>query len=333
MDSLRATPPARPGATPTAQRRRLLALAGAASLPWLGLSGCAAFNYVAADAPAAQARVPALSPRPRIALVLGAGGPRGYAHIGVLRVLEDAGIVPDLIVGSSVGALLGVFWASGLSAAQIDAQSMQGGPLTVFDLSLFADRGWIHGQRLQDYVNTGLGGRRLQDLPRRVIVAATRRDDRAPRYFTTGNAGVAVRASSAVPGVISPVGIAGVEYEDADMSVPLAVSAARDAGADFVIAVNVYPPADNSPTGASPSQRERDARRQAAIAPEAARADVVLQADTGGDASPLRSYFRMARQVGEATARAALPALQTRLAQARQDGPKALDAPGRRGVP
>ena len=302
--------------TGPARRRQLLAMSATAGLSWLGLSGCAAFNYAAADAPTALAQVPAFAPRPRIALVLGAGGPRGYAHIGVMRVLEDAGIAPDLIVGSSVGALLGVFWASGLSAAQIDERSTQGGPLTVFDPSPFADRGWIHGQRLQDYVNTGLGGRRLQELPRRVIVVATRRDDRTPRFFTTGNAGVAVRASSAVPGIVSPVGIAGVEYVDADESLPLAVSAARAAGAQFVIAVNVYPRPERTPADATDAMRARDARRRARITPEAAQADVVLQPDLGYEASPLRSYFVASRQIGEAAARAELPTLRARLAQA-----------------
>ncbi len=99
--------------------------------------------------------MPPLRPAPRIALVLGSGGPRGYAHIGVMRALEEVGLQPDLIVGSSVGALIGTFWASGLDAAQIDERSMQGGPLTLFDPWPFADRGWIIGQRLQDYVNEG----------------------------------------------------------------------------------------------------------------------------------------------------------------------------------
>lgn len=173
-------------------------MSATAGLSWLGLAGCAAFNDAAVDAPHALTRAPLMAPRPRIA--------------------------PDLIVGSSVGALLGVFWASGLSVAQIDKRSNQGGPLTVFDPSPFADRGWIHGQRLQGDVNTGLGGRRLQELPRRVIVVATRRDDRTP-------------------------------------------------------------------------------------------ADVVLQPDLGYQASPLRSYFVASRQIGEAAARAELPALRARMAR------------------
>jgi hypothetical protein len=84
--------------------------------------------------------VPALTPAPRVALVLGSGGPRGYAHIGVMRVLEDAGIRVDLVVGSSVGSLLGAFWAHGYSAQALDRLSQTGGPLTVFDFSLWADR-------------------------------------------------------------------------------------------------------------------------------------------------------------------------------------------------
>jgi NTE family protein len=296
------------------RRRHLWALSGAAGLSWLGLSGCAAFDYHEPDAPQALVDVPPFEPRPRIALVLGPGGPRGYAHIGVMRVLEEAGIQPDLIVGCSVGALLGVFWASGLTASQIDARSMQGGPLTVFDPSPFADRGWIRGQRLQDYVNDGLGGRGLEALPRRVIVVATRRVDKAPRFFVSGNAGVAVRASSAVPGIVSPVGIAGEDYEDGDESLPLAVSAARGAGARFIVAVNVYPRLESTPPDAPESMRARDARRRARIEPEAAQADFVFHPDLGYYASPLRSYFVQSRQIGEAEARAQLPALRARLA-------------------
>lgn len=303
-----------------ATRRRLLAWPGLAGLSCLGLSGCAAFDYRAADAPVSLGRVPPFQPPPRIALVLGPGGPRGYAHIGVMRVLEEAGIQPELVVGCSVGAVLGVFWASGLSAAQIDERSLEGGPLTVFDPTPFADRGWIRGQRLQDYVNDGLGGRRLEELQRRVIVVATRRADKSPRFFISGNPGVAVRASSAVPGIVSPVGIGGVEYEDGDESLPLAVSAARSAGARFVIAVNVYPRLESTPPDAPAAMRARDALRRARIEPEAAQADFLLHPDLGYYASPRRSYFLQSRQIGEAEARARLPALRARLALAGEGG-------------
>lgn len=296
-------------------RRGLLRAALAPPLAaGLALAGCAAFDYREPDAPRALALPPSITPAPRIALVLGSGGPRGYAHIGVLRVLEDAGVLPDLVVGSSVGSVIGAFWASGLDAAAIDRLSFDGGPLTIFDPSLFADRGWIHGRKLQDYVDRGVGGRCLEDLPRRLIVAATRRDDKAARYFTQGRTGVAVRASGAMPGIISPVGIAGVEYEDADTSVPVPVSAARAAGARFVIAVDVT--ARETPPDATAAQRERDLRRRARIAPEVARADFVLHPDLAYGAGPFKSYFVDARRRGEAHAREQLPALRAALARA-----------------
>jgi len=285
--------------------RRALLLASA------GLGACSAFDYRRADAPRPLIQVPALSPPPGLALVLGAGGPRGYAHLGVLRVLEEAGWRPELIVGSSVGALIGVFWASGLDAPALDALSRQGGPLTLFDPSPFADRGWIHGQRLQDYVQQGLQGRPLQALPRRVVVVATRRQDKTARFFVDGHAGVAVRASSAVPGILSPVGVQGVEYEDGDESLPLAVSAARQAGARFVLAVNVYPRV--TPPGASASQRARDERRRRLMAPELAAADFVIHADAGYETGPFQRHFDAARAAGEAEARRQLPALLARL--------------------
>lgn len=277
------------------------------------LTGCGAFNYTGADKPQAQTALQAMEPRPRVALVLSSGGPRGYAHIGVMRVLEDAGIEVDLVVGTSVGSLLGAFWADGRSAAQIDALSQEGGPLTLFDLSPFADRGWIHGQSLQDYVNTGLGNRRLEQLRRRVVVGATRRDDKVPVFFATGNAGVAVRASSAVPLVISPVGIDGIEYEDGDESLPLAVRAARQAGALFVIAVDVTPKLDTAPAGTSSAELERVRKRRERIAPEVLQADFLLDAGLPWQASPFASYFRLARNTGEQSARQQLPALLARL--------------------
>lgn len=282
-------------------------------LAGLALGGCTAFNHTGPDSPVAQTMLQPLVPPPRVALVLSGGGPRGYAHIGVMRVLEDAGIPIDLVVGTSVGSLLGVFWADGRSAAEIDALSQQGGPLTLFDVSPFADRGWIHGQRLQDYVNSGLGQRRIEQLRRRVVIAATRRADKAPVFFTSGNAGVAVRASSAVPGILSPVGIRGTEYEDGDESLPLAVRAARQAGAAFVIAVDVTPRLETAPADASPAQRMRIAQRLSRIAPEAAAADFLLDAGLGWQASPWPSYFREARITGETSARRQLPQLMARL--------------------
>jgi NTE family protein len=293
-------------------RKSVLACMALAS----ALVGCAPFNYVARDSPVAELAIAPLLPRPRVALVLGSGGPRGYAHIGVMKVLEESGIPYDLVVGSSVGALIGAFWAHGFSAAEIDQIAASGGPLTLFDLSLFADRGWIHGQRLQDYVNTKLGSPAIEQMQRRLIVAATRRDDKTPVFFQRGNVGVAVRASSAVPKVISPVGILGTEYEDADESLPVAVRAARQAGASFVIAVDVSARPGTAPDGIAPEMLARDARRRSLIDPEVAGADFLIHAELDYLASPRQAYFRAAQAGGELSARKSLAALRQRMQSA-----------------
>ena len=119
------------------------------------LAACAQFKHSQPNSPVAMHAVSAITPPPGVALVLGSGGPRGYAHIGVMRVLEDAGIAVDLVVGSSVGALLGSFWAQAYSAQALDDLSLTGGPLTVFDFSLFADRSGEHeAQRRLPHLKT-----------------------------------------------------------------------------------------------------------------------------------------------------------------------------------
>jgi NTE family protein len=292
----------------------------------IGLTGCAPFNHAQPDSPVPRSSVTPLTPKPRVALVLGSGGPRGYAHIGVMKVLEEAGLDIDLVVGSSVGSLIGAFWAYGYNAQQLDLIAQSGGPLTLFDVSPFADRGWIHGHRLQRYVNDNLDNAVLERLPRRLIVAATRRTDKQPVFFDQGNVGVAVRASSAVPGIISPVGIQGVEYEDADESLPLAVRAARQAGAQFVIAIDVSARSGAAPPGTSEKMLDRDTRRRSRIDPETQHADFLIHPDMAYAAGPRLSYFRQAQLAGEVTARQLLPELMERIQATRSQSPVATDS-------
>jgi NTE family protein len=281
----------------------------------MALTSCASFNATQADAPQMRSSVEPLAPAPRIAVVLSSGGPRGYAHIGVIKALEQAGIVPDLIVGSSVGALIGAFWASGLPADAIETKALSGGPLTLFDLNPFADRGWIRGQRLQDYVNRELSDAAVESFPRRLVVVATRREDKAAHFAQRGNVGIAVRASSAVPGILSPVGIRGVEFEDGDVSLPLAVKAARDAGAQFVIAVDVSAHEGSAPEGTGATWLARDIERRAKINAQLPYADFVIHPDLGYLASPRRAYFEKALAIGYAHASSRMPALQAVVAQ------------------
>ncbi len=293
-------------------RRSFLALTTLA-MPFL--PGCASFNYQEKDSPVAELAIEPDDPPPKIALILGSGGPRGYAHIGIMKVLEEAGIEVDLVVGSSVGSLIGAFWAAGYSANELSRIAFDGGPLDLFDVSVFADRGWIRGQRLQNYVNQQLGHRSIEQLKRCLIIVATRREDKKPVFFRRGNIGVAVRASSAVPKIISPVGIHSTEYEDADESLPLAVSAARQAGATFIIAVDVSARPGSAPPGTSQRMLDRDSRRRARIDPEVMQADFLIHPDLDYAAGPWRSYFVHAQQRGEEAARTLMPQLLEQIAR------------------
>lgn len=280
------------------------------SLLFLQFTGCSSFNYTEAESPMPLLVAPVMVPQPKVALVLGSGGPRGYAHIGVMRVLEEAGIKYDLVVGSSVGALIGAFWANGYSASEIDELSKQGGPLTVFDFSIFADRGWIHGQKLQDFVNDRLRSQNIEAMPRKFIAVATRIKDKQPIFFNSGNVGVAVRASSAVSKIFAPVGIQGIEYEDGDESLPVAVRVARQSGATFVIAIDVTARPGSAPAGTSISRIEREAKRRARIEPELAYADFVIHPEIRFNSLPTADFFEHARQSGERAAKNLLPRLE-----------------------
>lgn len=140
-------------------------------------------------------------------------------------------------------------------------------------------------------------------------------------FFSRGNVGVAVGASSAVPEVISPVGIQGVEYEDADESLPVAVRAARQAGARFVLAIDVSAHPGTAPARIPVSMLERDDKRRLRIDPETKKADFVIHPDMGYLASPRASFFKKAQAAGEQAARQALPDLLEKLKVLRGTAP------------
>lgn len=182
---------------------------------------------------------PVATPAPvKIGLVLGGGAARGFAHIGVIKALEAQGIVPDVIVGTSAGAVVGSLYASGLSGFDLQKTALEIEENQVSDWSL-PDRGVLKGEALQNFVNKAVGNRLLEKLPRDFAVVATDLKSGDPVLFRTGNTGMAVRASAAVPGVFQPVAIAGHEYVDGGLVSPIPVRFARKLGANFVIAVDI----------------------------------------------------------------------------------------------
>lgn len=178
------------------------------------------------------------TPRPKIGLALGGGAARGFAHIGVIKMLESQGIVPDYIVGTSAGAVVGSLYASGHDAFAMQKIAQQ------LDEKIFADwtlggRGFLKGEALQEFINQHLNMRPLERLNKPFAVVATDLNTGERVVFRTGDSGLAVRASAAVPGVFQPTQFAGKSYVDGGLSSPIPVQAARDMGADFVIAVDI----------------------------------------------------------------------------------------------
>ncbi len=176
--------------------------------------------------------------KPKIALALGGGAARGFAHIGVIKMLEAQGIVPDFVVGTSAGAVVGALYAAGYDAFAMQKIAQQ------LDEKIFADwtlggRGLLKGEALQDFVNQQLQRRPLEKLNKPFATVATDLNSGERVVFRSGDSGMAVRASAAVPGVFQPAQFGGRSYVDGGLTSPVPVQAAREMGADLVIAVDI----------------------------------------------------------------------------------------------
>jgi NTE family protein len=227
----------------------------AASVAW-GLSACQTAPMTGTSA---QGPVSAEPPRPpdapapvlrapRIGLALGGGAARGFAHIGVLDVLEEAGIRPDYVVGTSAGSLVAALYASGRNPRDLQqlAQTMDESAITDW---AFPGRGLLKGEALAKYVREQTGRKTIEQMAIPLGIVATDLDSGQPILFRTGDVGTAVRASSAVPAVFQPVKIGQREYVDGGLVSPVPVRFAREMGAEMVIAVDISSPPDGAATG------------------------------------------------------------------------------------
>lgn len=293
--------------------KALAAATCAAAALWL--TGCdnPGRDYTAADAPRFE---PLRSgAKPRVALVLGGGGPRGFAHVGVLKALEEAGFEPDFVVGASVGAMIGALYADGVPVAEIERIAMELNPLRFISLGGSGARG--NASAIEDFINEQVGYKPLQSLRRPLAAVAARPDDRSLRIFAWGNTGVAVRASSAMPGQFAPTRILGVDYIDGDELSPVPIRAARELGADVVIAVDVSAHLSSTPPTAPEAWRVRDRRRAAQVAEEAPLANVLIHPDLGYYADIREPYRIKCIKLGREAAEKALPQIRAALAQAK----------------
>ena len=179
--------------------------------------------------------------KPVIALVLGGGGAKGFAHVGVIKALEARGIKPDLIVGSSVGSFVGSLYASGMTANHLEHLALTTTDNELTDFTL-AYQGIIEGVKLKDFVNAQVGQRPIEALPIRFAAVATEKHTGKQAVFTSGNTGLIVQASCSVPNVFIAPRIpeqVGKKYIDGGVSSLVPVDAARALGADVVIAVDI----------------------------------------------------------------------------------------------
>jgi len=211
----------------------------------LTLAGCASAPVTA---PVVVTPPLAVKKTPRLGLALGGGAARGFAHVGVIQVLEEAGIRPDLVVGTSAGSLVASFYASGKTGAQLQqvAETMEEAAFTDWTLPIFS-RGVLRGEALGRYVSAQVAGRLIEDMPLPLGIVATDLNSGQGVLFRRGDTGTAVRASSAVPSVFQPVKISGHEYVDGGLVSPVPVRYARQMGAEVVVAVDISSAPEGNP--------------------------------------------------------------------------------------
>ncbi len=178
-------------------------------------------------------------PRPaKIALVLGAGASRGFAHIGVLKILESNKIPIHMIVGTSAGSFVGSIYAYGFTAFQLQKMSFSIERGDIVDLTI-PDNGFVKGEKLEEYINTLLNNTPIEKLRIPFYAVATDIQNAQEVVFGKGNTGTAVRASCSIPGIFRPVKVGDRTYVDGGIVSPVAIDAAKRYGADFVIAVDI----------------------------------------------------------------------------------------------
>jgi NTE family protein len=261
-------------------------------------------------------------PPPRklvIGLALGGGAAKGFAHIGVIKMLEASGIHPDVISGTSAGSVVGALYASGMDAFAMQQAASSMDEASIRDVRLFSG-GLVQGQKLQDYVDSLVHQRPIERLRLPFAAVATELETGVRTVFTHGDTGQAVRASCSIPGVFEPAAIDGRHYVDGGVVSPVPVDAARQLGADFVIAVDISERSD----GSLPTDMLGIMSRSVVImgqqlgAQELARADVVIRPQVNAIGATDFELKNRAIMEGEKAALAAIPQIRARLAAAQQ---------------
>ena len=258
---------------------------------------------------------------PRLGLALGGGAARGFAHVGVIQVLEQHGIRPDLVVGTSAGSLVAALYASGMGAAELErtAMAMEEATLTDWTMPLLG-RGMLRGEALARYVRTEVKGRLIEQMPMPLGILATDLASGEGVLFRRGDTAQAVRASSAVPGLFIPVSIAGRDYVDGGLVAPVPVAQARGMGAEVVLAVDISSdPKGNNADGwvqvllQTTAIMGQSINRYAMSAPDV----VAVRPSLSGVGSADFSSRQRSIEAGRAAMEAALPKLKAEMVRLR----------------
>jgi len=279
----------------------------------LAITGC---TTTSVDRPSAPLPVPEVrSVPPKIALVLGGGATRGFAHVGVIKALEAEGIVPDIVVGTSVGSFVGALYAGGYSGADLERVALQFDERLIGDWSL-PDRGIFRGEALQNFVNRAVRDRPLEKLNRVFAVVATELQSGGQVVFSRGDTGMAVRASSSVPGLFQPVTINGKEYVDGGLVSPVPIRVAKSLGAGLIIAVDVSSKPRYGKTNDTLDMLLQTfaIMGQAIASNELPEADIVIRPDTSGLGLADFSHRQLAIQSGAKAALASVSLIRQKIA-------------------
>ncbi|HWR58194.1 MAG TPA: patatin-like phospholipase family protein [Thermodesulfovibrionales bacterium] len=257
----------------------------------------------------------------KVAVVLGAGASKGFAHIGVLKVLESNKIPVHMIVGTSAGSFVGSLYAYGFNAFQLQKMSFSMEKGDIIDITI-PDNGFVKGEKLEEYVNKAVNNTPIEKMRIPFYAVATDIQHGKEMVFGRGNTGMAVRASSSIPGVFRPIKIESKVYVDGGVVSPVAVDTAKRLGADVVIAVDVSSDLDSTQpeTTVGTILQSISIMYSKLATVQLARADVVIRPKVGFIASDDFSKRHEAVLEGEKAALEALPAIQSIIARLKQEG-------------
>lgn len=257
----------------------------------------------------------------KIAVVLGSGAAKGFAHVGVLKVLESQKVPIHMVVGTSAGSFVGALYAYGYNAYQLQNLSFGVQKDDVFDL-VIPDNGFVKGERLQNYVNKMVKDTPIEKLKIPYYAVATNVQTGEEVGFAKGNTGMAVRASCSIPGVFQPSRIAGKTYVDGGVVSPVAVEFARRQGADVVIAVDISGALNNTAPASTIDTilQSIDIMQSNISENQLRKCDVVIKPKVGYIASSDLTKRHEAILEGEKAAQAAMPAIQQIIAKLKAEG-------------